>query len=163
MDTIKLIVIDNMDKLIKTWNECIENVDQEKIIITRETENQMIIDFVGKENDKLQETIISILHELGIPSHIKGYQYIKEGIEMIYHQPSFMTSITKNLYPELARRFRVSTTSVERNIRHAIELGWSRANWDYMEELFGYSIDTEKSKPTNSEFITTIVDKINLD
>ena len=163
MDTIKLIVIDNMDKLKETWNEYIENSNQTKLIIKQETNHQLTINYRGKEREQLQENIIKILHELGVPSHIKGYKYMKEGIEMIYYKPSFMTSITKKLYPELARRFHATSTSVERDIRHAIELGWSRANWDYMEELFGYSIDTEKSKPTNSEFITTIVDKINLD
>ena len=147
MNAIRIIVIDDVNKLNKTIKEYVKDDISLKII----------------QEDKIEDKIIRILHELGIPSHIKGYQYMKEGIEMIYHTPSMMDKITKSLYPELAKKFHSTTTRVERDIRHAIELGWTRANWDYMEELFGYSIDSDKAKPTNREFITTIVDRINLE
>lgn len=114
-------------------------------------------------NNNLQISITKTLHELGVPSHIKGYQYIREGISLIYNNPSIVGGITKELYPEIATRYNSTTSRVERAIRHAIEISWNRANWDLMEEIFGYSVDIDKAKPTNSEFIVTIADKLRLE
>ena len=114
-------------------------------------------------NNNLQISITKTLHELGVPSHIKGYQYIREGISIIYNDPSIVGGITKELYPEIAKKFHSTTSRVERAIRHAIEVSWNRANWDFMEEIFGYSVDIDKAKPTNSEFIVTIADKLRLE
>ena len=111
----------------------------------------------------LQISITNILHELGVPSHIKGYQYIREGISIIYERPDVIGGITKELYPELADKFDTTTSRVERAIRHAIEVSWNRGNWDLMEEIFGHSVDIDKAKPTNSEFIVTIADKLRLE
>lgn len=122
---------------------------------------------VGKNIDiysiNLQKSITKALHELGVPSHIKGYQYIREGVTIVYNDPKIIGGITKKLYPEIAEKYSSTTSRVERAIRHAIEISWNRANWDYMEELFGYSVDIDKAKPTNSEFIVTIADKLRLD
>ena len=118
------------------------------------------IDF---KHDDLQMSITKILHELGIPSHIKGYQYIREGISIIYERPETIGGITKELYPELARKFDTTVSRVERAIRHAIEVSWNRGNWNLMEEIFGHSVDIDKAKPTNSEFIVTIADKLRLE
>ena len=118
------------------------------------------IDF-GYNN--LQISITKILHELGIPSHIKGYQYIREGIGIIYERPETIGGITKELYPELATKFDTTVSRVERAIRHAIEVSWNRGSWDLMEEIFGHSVDIDKAKPTNSEFIVTIADKLKLE
>ena len=114
-------------------------------------------------HSNLQISITKMLHELGMPSHIKGYQYIREGISMIYNDPSLIGGITKELYPELAEKFDTTVSRVERAIRHAIEVSWNRGNWDYMEELFGHSVDIDKAKPTNSEFIVTVADKLRLE
>lgn len=114
-------------------------------------------------SNNLQLTITKTLHELGVPSHIKGYQYIREGVTLVYNNPTIIGGITKELYPEIAKKFNSTTSRVERAIRHAIEISWNRANWDLMEELFGYSVDIDKAKPTNSEFIVTIADKLRLD
>ena len=114
-------------------------------------------------HSNLQISITKMLHELGMPSHIKGYQYIREGISMIYNDPSLIGGITKELYPELATKFDTTVSRVERAIRHAIEVSWNRGNWDYMEELFGHSVDIDKAKPTNSEFIVTVADKLRLE
>lgn len=130
-----------------------------------------IIDVVDNSNSKtknigtnnLQISITKILHELGIPSHIKGYQYIREGIGIIYERPETIGGITKELYPELAVKFNTTVSRVERAIRHAIEVSWNRGNWDLMEEIFGHSVDIDKAKPTNSEFIVTIADKLQLE
>ena len=114
-------------------------------------------------NNNLQISITKALHELGVPSHIKGYQYIREGVTIVYNNPKIIGGITKELYPEIAKKFHSTTSRVERAIRHAIEISWNRANWDFMEELFGYSVDIDKAKPTNSEFMVTIADKLRLD
>ena len=111
----------------------------------------------------LQISITKVLHELGIPSHIKGYQYIREGISIIYERPDVIGGITKELYPELAHKFDTTVSRVERAIRHAIEVSWNRGSWELMEDIFGHSVDIDKAKPTNSEFIVTIADKLKLD
>ena len=131
-----------------------------------------ILDITNKEYDKkvidveyntIQSSISKILHELGIPSHIKGYQYIREGINILYNKPETVGGITKELYPELADKYDTTVSRVERAIRHAIEVSWNRGSWDLMEEIFGNSVDVDKAKPTNSEFIVTIADKLRLE
>lgn len=114
-------------------------------------------------HQNLQISITNVLHELGVPSHIKGYQYIREGISIIYNRPDVIGGITKELYPEIASRYDTTVSRVERAIRHAIEVSWNRGNWDLMEEIFGHSVDIDKAKPTNSEFIVTIADKLRLE
>lgn len=114
-------------------------------------------------HQNLQISITNILHELGVPSHIKGYQYIREGISIVYNRPDVIGGITKELYPEIASHFDTTVSRVERAIRHAIEVSWNRGNWDLMEEIFGHSVDIDKAKPTNSEFIVTIADKLRLE
>lgn len=125
---------------------------------------------VEKENkniniyhNNLQISVTKILHELGVPSHIKGYQYIREGILLLYNNPEMIGGITKELYPEIADKFNTTVSRVERAIRHAIEVSWNRGDWDLMEEIFGHSVDIDKAKPTNSEFIVTVADKLRLE
>ena len=136
--------------------------DLEKRIydITNKRIEEKNIDFY---NSNIQVSITKMLHELGIPSHIKGYQYIREAVNIIFKNPGVIGGITKELYPELAKKFNTTVSRVERAIRHAIEVSWNRGNLDFMEELFGYSVDIDKAKPTNSEFIVTIADKLRLD
>ena len=114
-------------------------------------------------HNNIQIAITNILHQLGIPSHIKGYQYIRDGVSMIFENPNMIGGITKELYPELASKFDTTVSRVERAIRHAIEVSWNRGNWDLMEEIFGNSVDIDRAKPTNSEFIVTVADKLRLD
>ena len=114
-------------------------------------------------HNNLQISITKILHELGVPSHIKGYQYIREGISIIYERPEVIGGITKELYPDIASKFDTTVSRVERAIRHAIEVSWNRGDWDLMEEIFGHSVDIDKAKPTNSEFIVTVADKLRLE
>lgn len=113
--------------------------------------------------NNLQISITKILHELGVPSHIKGYQYIREGISIIYNRPEVIGNITKELYPKIADKFNTTESRVERAIRHAIEVSWNRGNWELMEDIFGHSVDIDKAKPTNSEFIVTVADKLRLE
>ena len=114
-------------------------------------------------HNNLQISVTKILHELGVPSHIKGYQYIREGVILLYNNPDMIGGITKELYPEIASKFDTTVSRVERAIRHAIEVSWNRGDWDLMEEIFGHSVDIDKAKPTNSEFIVTVADKLRLD
>jgi len=118
---------------------------------------------IDLHHNNLQISITKILHELGIPSHIKGYQYIRDGVGLIFDNPDMIGGITKELYPELASKFDTTVSRVERAIRHAIEVSWNRGNWDLMEEIFGNSVDIDRAKPTNSEFIVTVADKLRLD
>ncbi len=110
----------------------------------------------------LKVRITKLLHDLGIPSHIKGYEYVREGIIMVYENP-INRGITKVIYPNIASKYNTTPTKVERAIRHAIEVGWNRGDLDLMEEVFGNSIDIDRAKPTNSEFIMTLVDKLKLE
>lgn len=112
---------------------------------------------------KIQIEVTNLLHSLGIPSHIKGYQYIRTAILMVYDNPGFIGGITKELYPDISIKFNTSIQRVERAIRHAIEVAWLRGDIDLMEEIFGHSVDIDRAKPTNSEFIVTIADKLRLD
>ena len=114
-------------------------------------------------SNNLQKSISKLLHELGMPSHIKGYQYIREAITMVYDNPEIVGGITKELYPDLAIKFDTTVSRVERAIRHAIEVSWNRGDWDLMEDIFGHSVDIDKAKPTNSEFIVTVADKLRLE
>ena len=118
---------------------------------------------VDLHHNNLQISTTKILHELGVPSHIKGYLYIREGIMMLYERPEVIGGITKELYPEIASKFNTTVSRVERAIRHAIEVSWNRGNWQLMEDIFGHSVDIDKAKPTNSEFIVTVADKLRLD
>ena len=112
---------------------------------------------------KLQADISNLLHSLGVPSHIKGYEYIREGIGLMYNKPSLIGAITKEMYPAIAVKYNTTSSRVERAIRHAIEVSWARGDYDLMEDIFGHSVDYDKAKPTNSEFIATLADKIRLE
>ncbi len=110
-----------------------------------------------------QEAVITdLLHQLGIPSHIRGYQYIKEGILLVYSNTSGISYITKDVYPVIAKKFDTTPTRVERAIRHAIEISWSRGDINLMEEIFGNSVNIDRDKPTNAEYLTTIADRIRI-
>lgn len=110
----------------------------------------------------LEQDVTNMIHEIGVPAHIKGYQYLREAIMMSVDDPSMISSITKILYPTIAKRFQTTPSRVERAIRHAIEVAWSRGKMETLDALFGYTIDTGKGKPTNSEFIALIADRIRL-
>lgn len=110
----------------------------------------------------LEQDVTDMIHEIGVPAHIKGYQYLREAIMMSVEDPSMISSITKILYPTIAKRFQTTPSRVERAIRHAIEVAWSRGRMETLDALFGYTVDTGKGKPTNSEFIALIADRIRL-
>lgn len=111
----------------------------------------------------LEADVTNIIHEIGVPAHIKGYQYLREAIMMSVNDIEMLNSITKILYPTIAKQYQTTSSRVERAIRHAIEVAWSRGKMDTIDELFGYTINNGKGKPTNSEFIALIADKIRLE
>lgn len=111
----------------------------------------------------LENDVTQMLHEIGIPAHIKGYQYLRDAISMAVADQDMLTSVTKVLYPTIAKSHQTTPSRVERAIRHAIEVAWSRGKMDTINEIFGYTVSNGKGKPTNSEFIALISDKIRLD
>lgn len=111
----------------------------------------------------LDANITSIIHEIGVPAHIKGYQYLREAITMVYNNIEILGAITKTLYPDIAEKYKTTPSRVERAIRHAIEVAWTRGNIDSISQLFGYTINISKAKPTNSEFIAMVADKLRIE
>lgn len=116
-----------------------------------------------KENVNLEKQITDLLHEVGIPAHIKGYGYLRTAITYSYENSDYIGQVTKTLYPEIARKYKTTGSRVERAIRHAIEVAWNRGNIDTIDEIFGYTISSAKAKPTNSEFIAMISDYLNVE
>lgn len=117
---------------------------------------------VNKSN-RIESQITNIIHEIGVPAHIKGYIYLREAIKMVIENIDLLSAVTKELYPSIAKKFNTTSSRVERAIRHAIEVAWSRGKVDTINALFGYTINNEKGKPTNSEFIAMVADKLRLE
>ncbi len=116
----------------------------------------------SKEEKNIENDVTEMIHEIGVPAHIKGYHYLREAIMMCVDDVEMLSSITKVLYPTIADKFQTTPSRVERAIRHAIEVAWSRGRMETLEAMFGYTINTGKGKPTNSEFIALIADKLRL-
>lgn len=119
--------------------------------------------FESVSEENLESSITEIIHEVGVPAHIKGYQYIREAIIMAVNNMEVINSVTKQLYPTLAKKFKTTPSRVERAIRHAIEVAWARGQMDINNSMFGNTISATKGKPTNSEFIAMIADKLRLE
>ena len=116
-----------------------------------------------KSEDNLEALVTNVIHEVGVPAHIKGYQYLREAIIMVVNDIEVINQITKSLYPQIAKKFSTTPSRVERAIRHAIEVAWGRGEQAAVESIFGYTISAAKGKPTNSEFIAMIADKLRLE
>jgi two-component system response regulator (stage 0 sporulation protein A) len=114
------------------------------------------------KNSSLESGVTNIIHEIGVPAHIKGYQYLREAIMMVVNNIELLSGITKELYPSIAEKFNTTPSRVERAIRHAIEVAWNRGRIDTINKLFGYTVHDEKGKPTNGEFIAMIADKLRM-
>ena len=110
----------------------------------------------------LETEITNIIHEIGVPAHIKGYMYLREAITMVVNDMELLSAVTKELYPSIAKKYNTTASRVERAIRHAIEVAWGRGQIDDINKLFGYTVHNDKGKPTNSEFIAIIADKLRL-
>ena len=146
----KIEIINNcsdIKKSLKLLEELISNINESITI----------------HEKKPEKKLTDLLHKLGMPSNIKGYYYVRSAILMVYENPDLIGSITKRLYPDLSVKFNTSTERIERAIRHAIQVSYDRGDINLMEEIFGNTISIDKDKPTNSEFIVTIADKLRLE
>lgn len=119
-------------------------------------------ELVLAKSGEVELQVSTLLHDLGIPSHIRGYKYIREGILILYSTDEVVTFVTKEIYPQIANKYETTTSRVERAIRHAIEISWTRGDIRLMEEIFGNSVDFDRSRPTNAEFISTIADRFKI-
>lgn len=142
--------------LLQIMNEIMANKNKTNII---ETKNNFL---AKNETVDLDSEITTLLHDIGVPAHIRGYQYLREAITMVYNDIEVLNSITKGLYPSIAIKFKTTASRVERAIRHAIEIAWIRGNIETITKIFSYTISYNKAKPTNSEFIAMIADKLRL-
>ena len=120
-----------------------------------------IVAFSAQDNS-LEVTVSEIMHRIGVPAHIKGYQYLREAIILTINDMDIINAVTKVLYPEVAKKFGTTPSRVERAIRHAIEVAWDRGDIEVLQKFFGYTVSNIKGKPTNSEFIAMIADKLKL-
>ena len=156
-----------MDVLMKRIRELIEKPVQPKPVIqlpTKENKaNYVEFNIQSSKEEILEIKVTNIIHEIGVPAHIKGYQYLRDGIIMVVNNIEIINQITKQLYPDLAKKYKTTPSRVERAIRHAIEVAWNRGQLDTVESIFGYTVNSNKGKPTNSEFIAMIADKLRLD
>ncbi len=169
MEQLNITTTKDNDKVYKILGALLSTDKEFQIMITvpsgRGTNIQDVIENEQKKQEvvrDLEQDVTNMIHEIGVPAHIKGYQYLREAIMMSVEDSAMISSITKILYPTIAKRFQTTPSRVERAIRHAIEVAWSRGRMETLDALFGYTIDTGKGKPTNSEFIALIADKIRL-
>jgi len=168
MEQLNLSTIEDTEKVYKILGELIHMNREFQIMITVPSGSKSVLkEEDTKEADKkltynLERDVTDMIHEIGVPAHIKGYQYLREAIMMSVENPDMLGSITKVLYPTIARKNQTTASRVERAIRHAIEVAWNRWRMETLDALFGYTINTGKGKPTNSEFIALIADKIRL-
>lgn len=134
-----------------------------KMLHTQDKKQDEIMENTNIYEENLENRVTNMLHEIGIPAHIKGYHYLRDAIMMAVEDMDVLNAITKVLYPTVAKKYQTTSSRVERAIRHAIEVAWNRGKLDTLDELFGYTISTGKGKPTNSEFIALTADTIQLE
>lgn len=169
MEQLNLTTTKDAEKVYKILGDLIHMEREFQIMITVPSVNaEKKTESVIEEEDHrvsghdLERDVTDMIHEIGVPAHIKGYQYLREAIIMSVEDPEMLGSITKVLYPTIARKYQTTSSRVERAIRHAIEVAWNRGRMETLDAMFGYTINTGKGKPTNSEFIALIADKIRL-
>ncbi|MBP3313627.1 MAG: sporulation transcription factor Spo0A [Oscillospiraceae bacterium] len=135
----------------------------EDLVVERLNEILSFVEQNGtKEEVSIEAMVTSVIHEIGVPAHIKGYQYLREAIMIAVKDMDVINAITKVLYPQVAKTFQTTPSRVERAIRHAIEVAWDRGDLETLQQFFGYTVSNTKGKPTNSEFIALIADKLQL-
>ncbi len=158
----------DMDVFIRRIKEMFSINIEQKYFVQKEnsvvnSKNQDLEDSFKQDGTMdLESEITSIIHEIGVPAHIKGYFYLREAISMVVNDIELLSAVTKELYPSIARKYNTTSSRVERAIRHAIEVAWSRGQIESINKIFGYTIHNEKGKPTNSEFIAMVADRLRL-
>ena len=153
--------IRDMFNSTESSEQSVNRLAQQNTMVSRETISQHVAPEKSEPQD-LETEITNIIHEIGVPAHIKGYMYLREAITMVVNDMELLSAVTKELYPSIAKKYNTTASRVERAIRHAIEVAWGRGQVEAINKLFGYTINTEKGKPTNSEFIAIIADKLRL-
>ena len=156
----------DIELLIKRIRQLKLNKPQSNTIMNRDITRPQYIEIPvnsEKNEDNLEALVTNVIHEVGVPAHIKGYQYLREAIIMVVNDIEVINQKKKSLYPQIAKRFKTTPSRVERAIRHAIEVAWGRGQQEAVESIFGYTISASKGKPTNSEFIAMIADKLRLE
>lgn len=143
--------------------ERIRQLKKGEVMINRTDAAKPMLKHQAQKPQNMENRITQIMRDVGVPAHIKGYHYMREAVLLVIEDLELISAITKRLYPELARKYKTTPSRVERAIRHAIEVAWARGQVDTIHELFGYTINTKKGKPTNSEFIAMISDKLRLE
>jgi len=134
-----------------------------ELLVTKNNSQSIAAKSARNSNVNLESRVTNILHEIGVPAHIRGYHYMREAIMMAVNDIDVLNYITKELYPSIAKKCNTTPSRVERAIRHAIEVAWSRGKVDVIDNMFGYTINNHKGKPTNSEFIALIADRLRLE
>lgn len=169
MEQLNIMTTKDNERLYKIIGQLMSSDKEFQIMITvpsekKENLKKNNVEEVAKKVQErdLEQDVTDMIHEIGVPAHIKGYQYLRESIMMAVEDNTMLSSITKILYPTIAKKFQTTPSRVERAIRHAIEVAWSRGRMETLDALFGYTINTGKGKPTNSEFIALIADRIRL-
>lgn len=167
MEQLKVMTAQDNERMFRILSDLISNDKEFQIMITVPAGRNIMRSeetFTAKNEvaHDLEKDVTDMIHEIGVPAHIKGYQYLREAIMMSVEDGEMLNSITKILYPTIAKRYQTTPSRVERAIRHAIEVAWSRGKMETLDSLFGYTISLGKGKPTNSEFIALITDKIRL-
>lgn len=167
METLNVTASRDQEQFYRILNNLISTNKEFQIMITvpsamKEGDMQSVDMVQMPVTHDLEKDVTDMIHEIGVPAHIKGYQYLREAIMMSVEDVEMLGSITKVLYPTIAKKYQTTPSRVERAIRHAIEVAWSRGRMETLDALFGYTINTGKGKPTNSEFIALIADKIRL-
>jgi len=142
-------------------NDMSEIINKVRMVLENTSNSSEKASSIYKNND-IETTVTSVIHEVGVPAHIKGYSYLREAIMLVLGDTDLINSITKQLYPSVAKTYNTSSSRVERAIRHAIEVAWDRGDTETLNKLFGFTINQSKGKPTNSEFIAMIADKLRL-
>lgn len=151
-----------MEVLVKRIRELVKNLSNESVTTVLKDVKTTYIE-VDNSQLNLEAKVTNIIHDVGVPAHIKGYQYLRDGIIMAVNDVDIINQITKQLYPDLAKKYKTTPSRVERAIRHAIEVAWNRGQIESMENIFGYTVNSNRGKPTNSEFIAMIADKLRLE
>ena len=167
MEQLKVVTQQDNERMFRMISDLISKDKEFQIMITVPSGRQYEQNQAGEEKRiakeyNLEKDVTDMIHEIGVPAHIKGYQYLREAIMMSVEDVEMLNSITKILYPSIAMKYQTTPSRVERAIRHAIEVAWSRGKMETLDALFGYTINIGKGKPTNSEFIALIADKIRL-
>lgn len=166
MEKLNLVSTKDNKEVYRILSDLMNQDKEFQIMITvpsvEKIKQEETLDVKKQVTHDLEQDVTNMIHDIGVPAHIKGYQYLREAIMMSVEDSATISSITKVLYPTIAKKFQTTPSRVERAIRHAIEVAWSRGRMETLDNLFGYTINIGKGKPTNSEFIALIADKIRL-